>query len=571
MSFQKIIFTLMTLTAISCGNGRPSEGTHKLNVLVTNDMHGSWFDSSYTGKSLRKSLMSAKRTVDSIRIKEGADNVLLLDAGDFLQGDNAAYYFNYVDTAGRHLFVRLAEYMKYDAVVAGNHDIETGHAVYDKVGGQLEEAGIAFLGGNAFKDNGERYFPYYKIFRRAGLKVAVLGYSNPNMAAWLDESLWSGMSFRSLIPLVQEDVYKVREKEKPDVVIVAAHSGTGDGKGESLESQGLELFNTLEGVDLLFTSHDHRPLVRNDSSMALLNSGSHCRYLSYGKVKVEIKGGKAVSRKVEAKLLPLSARNADTVMRKKFEPDFQAVKAFTLKEIGVLDESILTRDAFKGWNTYVSLLHKVALDLPEVDVSFAAPLSYNETIAEGKLIYDDLFKLYPFENQLFTMKLTGRQIKDYLELSYDRWLAPANSGHFLNIESKGSGDWVFKERSYNFDSAGGLRYEVDTDKGKGERVRIISFAGGKAFSEDSTYVVAMTSYRANGGGDLLLEGAGVVPAEAEIAGRHPEIRIMLYDYIKERGGLRAKEFADTSTVGYWEFAPESKRKMLEKDFSLLFP
>ena len=142
---------------VACG---PKDGVHNLHLLTTNDVHGRWFDSTYVKKGTRQSLMAVNYYVDSIRKADGAGNVLLIDAGDCLQGDNASYYFKYVDKETEHLFSRIVSYMIYDAITVGNHDVESGHAVYDRVNRELKRHGIPFLGGNAVRnDNGKPYFP----------------------------------------------------------------------------------------------------------------------------------------------------------------------------------------------------------------------------------------------------------------------------------------------------------------------------------------------------------------------------------------------------------------------------
>ena len=129
------------LTAVLAAACSPGERT--LHIVTTGDVHGSWFDQPYVdGGGTRTSLMSVAAWVDSLRRAVGPKNVLLLDAGDCLQGDNAAYYYNYVEQTGEHAFVQLVSYMGYDAVAVGNHDIETGHPVYDKVDAQLARRGI---------------------------------------------------------------------------------------------------------------------------------------------------------------------------------------------------------------------------------------------------------------------------------------------------------------------------------------------------------------------------------------------------------------------------------------------
>ena len=143
MKSRHLILAVLVLAATACGH-RLKDGEYTLQVLSTNDVHGTWFDSTYVDNGTRNSLFAMKYYIDSIRTAFGPENVVLVDAGDCLQGDNAAYYYNYVDTVTPHLFPRLMSYMKYDAVAVGNHDIETGHPVYDRVAADLKKAGIPF-------------------------------------------------------------------------------------------------------------------------------------------------------------------------------------------------------------------------------------------------------------------------------------------------------------------------------------------------------------------------------------------------------------------------------------------
>lgn len=142
----KLFCILSVLMTVSCLG--PKDGDYTFKVLSTNDVHGRYFDQPYVGEGVRNSLMSASWYADSVRTANGNDNVILLDVGDFLQGDNAAYYYNFVDTSSEHLYARMSEYMGYDAVVVGNHDVETGHAVYDRVAQQLS---MPFLASNALR------------------------------------------------------------------------------------------------------------------------------------------------------------------------------------------------------------------------------------------------------------------------------------------------------------------------------------------------------------------------------------------------------------------------------------
>ena len=586
---MKRFLSLAALAFLLLSACSPAPKTVTFEVLLTNDVHGRWFDADYVNGGVKKnSLLAVNTCVDSVRAAAGKEHVLLIDAGDCLQGDNAAYYFNYVDTTSVHLFTRLATYMGYDAVVVGNHDIETGHPVYDRVRRELEESGIPFLAGNAVRESTRKpYFTPYKIIEREGYRIAVLGYTNANIKGWLDERIWKGMDFESLVPLVQKDVDRIHKTEKPDIVIVAVHSGTGDGDASMAESQGLDLYNSLTGVDLLLCSHDHRPAVIQDrKDFCLINSGSHARNLGHGTITLTLNDdGSIRSKSVSAELIPIHADKADPIMRETFQQDFETVKAFSLREVGELTEELRTRDAYTGPCLYTSYIHLVTLLAAKdagAEISFAAPLTFNGTIQPGALVYNDLFTIYPFENQLFVLRMSGKEIKNYLEYDYDQWIqrSPGEQDPLLRIEQKedsrtGSNRWSFVNRSYNFDSAAGLRYTVNTKASAGSRIKIIGLAGGKPFLPNKTYRVAMTSYRANGGGDLLVKGAGIPAEELEsrVEARLPEIRELIYQFLTNVQSEISPEVIDEyeDLLGHWAFIPEAEAaKKLDRDMERLF-
>lgn len=564
------------LMSACCG---PKDGEYTFRILTTNDVHGRYFDSLYVTDGTINALTNVSWYADSIRTVAGEENVILLDAGDCLQGDNAAYYFNYADTVSKHIFARMVEYMGYDAIAVGNHDIETGHKVYDRM---IETMEVPFLAANALRtDDGRPYFQEYVTLKRHGIRITVIGFTNPNIKSWLSPLLWDGMTFESLLPMAQEVVDRVKEEEKSDVVIVLTHSGTGDGDGSQLESQGLDLFKSLRGVDFIICAHDHSPVVHKNDSICLINAGSHCRNLGSGTVTVRVEDGKVVSKTLDAGLIPLDKEKVDMQMREMFRNDYEAVKAFTLKEVGELRTDLRTRDAYRGMSDYLNLLHTISLGCTPAQISFAAPLTFNGSVNAGTLVYNDLFTIYPFENQLFVVKMTGEEIKDYLEYSYDMWINTIDSAddRLLKIVNDpdprtGQQQWSFINRSYNFDSAGGLVYKVDVTRPKGERVLIESLADGNPFEESAEYNVAMTSYRASGGGGIMRKGAGIDTDRISdrVVEYYPEIRDILYDYLLKNGEIDPEKIGDREVIGEWKFVPESLvSKAMDRDMLLLFP
>jgi 2',3'-cyclic-nucleotide 2'-phosphodiesterase/3'-nucleotidase len=270
----------------------------------------------------------------------------------------------------------------------------------------------------------------------------------------------------------------------------------------------------------------------------------------------------------------------DPEMEKEFHDDYLAVKDFTTREVGELMVDLGTREAYTGMSHYLNLIHTLSISCSPAQISFAAPLTFNGFVRKGKLIYNDLFTIYPFENQIYVVRMTGQEIKDYLEASYDRWINTVTTPteHILKIADRddartGQKSWSFIERAYNFDSAGGLVYTVDVTKPRGSRVDIKSMAGGQPFDTGKEYKVAMTSYRASGGGGLMKEaGIDTGKIEERIVETYPEFRDLLYNYLKDNVSIDPAVIGDPVRIGHWEFIPEEIVKpAMEKDMRLLFP
>jgi 2',3'-cyclic-nucleotide 2'-phosphodiesterase/3'-nucleotidase len=168
------------------------------------------------------------------------------------------------------------------------------------------------------------------------------------------------------------------------------------------------------------------------------------------------------------------------------------------------------------------MVHSVQLEVSGAEVSFSAPLSFDVEIAMGPVTVGDMFKLYRFENMLYTMKLSGGEIIKYLEYSYSLWFNTMNgkNDNLLNFRTGNNGKPLiangrarFRNQSYNFDSAAGLDYTVDVSKPAGRRINIRSFSDGRPFEAGKMYTVAVNSYRGNGGGGHFYEGVGLTPEQ----------------------------------------------------------
>lgn len=559
------------------------DGEYNMSVVATGDGHGAWFAKPVEegGKS-RCSLMSQSRFVEGVRADKGRDNVILVDVGDNFSGGGAPFYYNYVDTASVHLYPRLAAYMGYDAVVAGHSDFETGHRVYDRVAKDMRKAGVPFLAGNAVSERtGKRYFPAYSIIRKGGMKVVVLGYTNAANASLMDDSCVSGISFKSLLPLVQEDVDKVRSKEKPHVVIVVAHTSMGKGNGMNLERQGLDLFNNLKGVDVLVTGHDHYNEVQKTDSIVVLDCGKAGQYAGLADIKLVVKGGKVISRTLSAEVKSLMVDDYDTAMEETFKPEYEKVRDFNVSHVGVVRKDLVSREFYYRQCDYMNFLHTLAFSAWPVDISLSATLLIDGKVPAGEVRFQDIRKIYPYGNKLIVLRLTGAEILRYLEASYEAWIntvpGPAEGTHLLKIKqtkdySTGGMKWKLAKSPANFDSAAGICYTVDVTKPYGSRVTISGMADGSPFDMDKDYSVAVTSYRSDGAGGLL-KAAGLMDAQSvadRIIYRGPEFRTILYHYLKKYGSIDPAVVGDPDVIGSWKFIPDFAPEAIKSDVELLY-
>ena len=581
MRITPIIAAAAALTLSACSTLK--DGEYNLSVVSTGDGHGYWFAKPIEdGGKARGSLMAQSAFVNGIRESKGADNVILVDAGDNFFGNGAPFYYNYVDTTAAHLYPRLASYMGYDAVIAGHSDFESGHRVYDRVAKEMRKEGIPFLAGNALSDkNGKPYFPAYSIIKKGGVKVAVLGYTNADNASLMDASGVSGIRFESLLPLVQEDVDKVRSKEKPQVVIVVAHTAMGKGDGQNLEKQGLDLFQSLKGVDIIITGHDHSNKAMSADSVVVLDCGRAGQNAGVTDIKLVVKGGKVVSRTLDANMVSIKSEEYDSAMEKAFETDYNKVHSFMTSTVGEIKKDLVSREFYYKQCDYLNFLHALAFSAYPVDISLSATLLIDGKVPAGEVRYQDIRKVYPYENKLVVLRLTGAEIKKYLEASYDAWINtvadPSDGSHVLKIKqskdySTGKMAWKLAKSPANFDSAAGINYTVDVTKPYGSRITITGMADGRTFEMDKEYIVAITTYRSVGSGGLL-KAAGLPDmksVEDRIVYRGPEFRTILYEYFKKYGSVDPAVIGDPKAIGSWKFVPDFAPDAIKADVELLY-
>ncbi len=330
-------------------------------------------------------------------------------------------------------------------------------------------------------------------------------------------------------------------------VVVATYPGKAFRKSEP----------SLQGVDVLLLYGDNRALVQNRDSVVILDPAFSCKNVSIAEISVD-SGVKTLS----GRNVSIGAGDIDPLMRAHFGYAYKAVGEFSRKPIGILENSLPVLPGYIGQSDYISFYHSLALGYPGVDVSFSAFLALDGSLPAGNISWNSIASLYPFDNRLEVLRMTGGQIKAFLEASYDSWIQTWDGEHLLRLKDKkdvktGEVEPFFACSPANFETAGGLVYTVDITKTAGERVVVEAFADGSPFYADSSYNVSMTSYRLSGAGGLL-QAAGF-PDAASVSARlvedGPEFRELLYDYVLSDPVVSVERISDPSVVGSWSFVP----------------
>lgn len=554
-------------------------------IVETSDVHGAVFPWDLIED--RKTTTSLAQVQSWLKAKRqaGAD-LILVDNGDILQGQPTVYHSNFEAITEKHLVAKVMNHMKYDLATLGNHDIEAGHPVYDKIVSEFE---FPWLAANIVNlKTGEPYFKAYTVIHRQGIKIAVLGLITPSIPNWLPEKIWEGMRFDDMVETAEKWLPVIRDREHPDLIVGVFHSGAdysyGGGTAESHKNENASQLVALKvpGFDIVFVGHDHKGWnTRLANGVVLLGTVDAAKTLAVANVTLEWDSQKSTWNKtIQGELIDVVKLAPDPEFMSLFAKDLETVKNYVSAPVGKLTRPISTREAMFGDAPFVDLIHQIQLEITGAEISFAAPLSFDKTIPAGELYTRDMFKLYQYENLLYTMRLTGLEIRNYLEYSYGGWFNTMKdaSDHLLKFKRDADGNLVRTARTgsletetryYNYDSAAGIRYTVDVSQPIGQRITIKSLADGSPFNPEQEYTVAINSYRGNGGGGHLTFGAGIPKkaiADRMLASTIKDLRYYLMKWIADKKSVDPKAF------GNWEVVPADWwQQGSKRDYALLYP
>ncbi len=545
----------------------------ELRIICTSEVRGAIFPYRLDRDDHRKRSLS--HLYSYIKQSREEKDVILLDNGDILLGQPLVYYYTYENKFGPHVCSTVMNFMDYDAATVGDQDFITGPNVYEKVEKQFD---FPWLAANIVDSiSNKPLFKPYTIIKKGGLKVAILGLISSGSLSWYPQSKLKNIKFENILSSAKKWVNTIKYKEKPDLLIGLFHSGVNRPNSllaDPINRNSSELVaRKVDGFDIVFVCHVHNGYneeIINEfgNKVRVIGGKNGARKVSV--VDVKVSGSfNNLKKEIKGEILKVENYDSDNDFNHLLLPEFYKAEQYVSAPIGYLYDKISTRDCFWGNSNLIDLIHQAQLDIGEADISFNAPFYSDITIESKELQVRDLFLLYLYENRLYTLKLKGSEIKDYLEYSYGLWFNQMTSENSPLLNISKSSKISFNTPYYNFDSAYGINYLVDVSKPIGNRIKILKMFDGSAFNSEKFYKVALNSYRANGGGGHLTKGCKIHKdsIKSRVVSQTPkDFRVYLKKWIFEKSNIHSPNHTT------WEVVPREWVKAAKKrEFKLLFP
>ncbi|MGX2969819.1 2',3'-cyclic-nucleotide 2'-phosphodiesterase [Ursidibacter sp. B-7004-1] len=606
--------TILALGTSRLGFAMKAENKVALRIIGTTDIHSFLTDFDYY-KDAPTDKFGFTRTATLIeQARKEAKNSVLVDNGDLIQGNPIADYQaakGYKEGKSNPAIDAL-NFMQYDVGTLGNHEFNYGLAYLDD---SIKQAKFPIINANVVKVGTDEpvYQPYFiqekSVVDENGnkqiVKIGYIGFVPPQIMVWDKANLDGKVETRDIVKTAEKYVPILKEKGA-DIVVALAHTGPSDEPyKEGAENSAFYLAD-VKGIDAVIFGHSHRLFPNKEfakSPNADIEKGtvkgipeSMAGYwgnnISVVDLTLANENGKWVVIDGSAVLRPIydNDKKASTVenhpeVTALLKPVHEATREFVSQPIGKASDNMYSYLALVQDDPTIQIVNQaqrayvenVVKGLPELAglpiLSAGAPFKaggrkndpsgYTE-VDKGELTFRNAADLYLYPNTLVVVKVTGAELKEWLECS---------AGMFKQIDPSNAQpqsllDWT-GFRTYNFDVIDGVQYQFDITQparydgecklinDKANRVVNLTY-NGKAVDPKAEFLIATNNYRAYGN---KFPGTG----DSHIVFAAPdENRQILANYISAESKINGQ--VSPSADKNWRIAPIVSKAKLDIRF-----
>ena len=462
----------------------------RIQVLETSDVHGQILPAdSFTLTPANQGWAHLGTLIRNLRAAN--PNTLLVDCGDGTQGQPINYVWSQLRSDLPEPSMAILNSLGANAMVVGNHEFDYG---FGKLRSVEEQAQFPWLAANVvFAATGKRAFTPYLKLEMGGIQVVLLGLTTAGMPRLAEAANLEGLVFQDAVATAKTLVPFLKDKEKADLVIVALHGGLGTIPcGPSDENQALCLADQVPGIDLILTGHTHQQLSVSQKGVPILQPGVKGQTLGVAEFLFRKNRGRWEKVSHQARLIQPTA---ETPQDPKVLEVTAALRTATETYLNTF-ATTLGLDLDGRWSRMedtpiMDLLHTVARQASGAQITALATPSPRTFIPRGATSVRQFYSLYPYENRIARIRVTGRQLRAYLE----------HSARFFNLSHQPE---LFNKAvpSYNYDTLDGCTYVLDISRVAGARVVDLKVQG-QPVKDDQSFTLGLTSYRLAGGGGYL--------------------------------------------------------------------
>jgi len=463
-----------------------------IQIVATSDTHGSFYPWTYATDSERTDGGMTKIATVLKQLKAENPNTIYVDNGDTIQGNSNQIFFEKDEI--NPMFVALNN-MGCATMTLGNHEFNYGIDTLEKNLSGLKNTTV--LCGNVYKPSGERLGEAYKIVECAGVKVAIIGMVTPNIVNW-DAGHLKGYKVTNPYDETKAAIKEIQSKKLADVIIASVHMGLD---GEYGNDSAAELAKQCPELNAIIAGHAHSKIEQEIvNNIPITEPGSDAANVSVVTITLEDNKVKSTT----TKLVSAKDAEADQEMDKLLKPYHEEALEDAYTVIGKLEGGSLIPDSVlpgvnQGQledNALVDLILNVQMYYAEKSgkipegahhVSGAAIFSETANAQAGDIKRSDTSNIYKYDNTLKVLKMTGKELKEYME-----W-----SAKYYNTFKEGDLNVSFDQdvRLYNYDMFAGVKYDVNISKEAGSRIENLTYTDGTAVKENDVIYLTVNNYR----------------------------------------------------------------------------